>query len=451
MFARLSSQQFPALAALRTRDADDFSIALLDAWATVADVLTFYQERIANENYLRTATERQSLLEQARLIGYELRPGVAASTFLAFTLEAAPGSPRRTTIAAAGKCKASPAPTKNRKRSKRSKRLKPASNGTPAAQAQPVGQSGFWQHARLPERNRHESQAGGRPPVCRRGARKKPRQRAVGLPAHDGGDSRPRCRSHARGMGRRTGHDDAAQGRAGSQSASLRAAQRASLFGHNAPHPATLAFDTLYHYKQRPADDWNFAFAGQTIDLDTTYPAILLKSWLVLSRPDYQELYRATAVTEASRQDFTLTGKTTRITLDTNENLHRFQGANYRNTMAFAQSEPLTIAEEPIVEPITGKSIPLVQPPQGLVPGQRLAASGKDSVTGEPIGEVVAVASVSDTTLTVTPGLSLSYRRDSFAFNANVARGTHGETVEKSWAAATPAGHFSGLSCGSRR
>ena len=28
---------------------DDFAIALLDAWATVADVLTFYQERIANE------------------------------------------------------------------------------------------------------------------------------------------------------------------------------------------------------------------------------------------------------------------------------------------------------------------------------------------------------------------------------------------------------------------
>ena len=46
-------------ARLRTRDDDDFTIALLDAWATVADVLTFYQERIANESYLRTATERR--------------------------------------------------------------------------------------------------------------------------------------------------------------------------------------------------------------------------------------------------------------------------------------------------------------------------------------------------------------------------------------------------------
>jgi hypothetical protein len=44
-------------------------------------------ERIANEGYLRTATERRSILELARLIGYKLRPGVAASVFLAFTLE----------------------------------------------------------------------------------------------------------------------------------------------------------------------------------------------------------------------------------------------------------------------------------------------------------------------------------------------------------------------------
>ena len=46
---------------LTSRDTGDPSIALLDAWAIVADVLTFYQERIANEGYLRTATERRSM------------------------------------------------------------------------------------------------------------------------------------------------------------------------------------------------------------------------------------------------------------------------------------------------------------------------------------------------------------------------------------------------------
>lgn len=77
---------FP-LGDLRTRSTDDTSIALLDAWATVADVLSFYQERFANEAYLRTATERRSILELAKLVGYKLHPGVSASVYLAFTLE----------------------------------------------------------------------------------------------------------------------------------------------------------------------------------------------------------------------------------------------------------------------------------------------------------------------------------------------------------------------------
>jgi predicted phage baseplate assembly protein len=87
MLARLSSSEFPALRGLSTRDPSDFSIALLDGWATIADVLTFYQERIANEGYLHTATEARSVLELARLVGYELRPGVAASVYLAYTLD----------------------------------------------------------------------------------------------------------------------------------------------------------------------------------------------------------------------------------------------------------------------------------------------------------------------------------------------------------------------------
>lgn len=81
------------LSALASRTADDPTVAFIDACATIADVLTFYQERIANEGYLRTATERRSVLELARAIGYELSPGVAASVYLAFTVEDAPGAP----------------------------------------------------------------------------------------------------------------------------------------------------------------------------------------------------------------------------------------------------------------------------------------------------------------------------------------------------------------------
>lgn len=97
MLAALSDRRRGALAAFNTRDNDDFTIALLDAWAMTADVLTFYQERISNESYLRTATERRSVLELARTIGYELAPGVAASTWLAFTIESGNGAPRSVT------------------------------------------------------------------------------------------------------------------------------------------------------------------------------------------------------------------------------------------------------------------------------------------------------------------------------------------------------------------
>ncbi|MEO6926893.1 MAG: putative baseplate assembly protein, partial [Rhodanobacter sp.] len=83
----LSDAALPALAGLRTRESDDPSMALLDAWAVTADVLSFYAERIANEGYLRSATERRSVLELAGLVDYRLRPGVAASVYLAYTVE----------------------------------------------------------------------------------------------------------------------------------------------------------------------------------------------------------------------------------------------------------------------------------------------------------------------------------------------------------------------------
>ncbi len=103
----LSAAVLPALQGLRTRDPGDPSMALLDAWAIGADVISFYQERIANEGYLRTATERCSVLQLGRLIDYRLRPGVSASVYLAYTLNS--NSPP-VTIPAGSKAQSVPAP-----------------------------------------------------------------------------------------------------------------------------------------------------------------------------------------------------------------------------------------------------------------------------------------------------------------------------------------------------
>jgi len=137
MIGRLTTDTLPdgvnvglrPLAELTTRAIDDPSIALLDAAAVVADVLTFYQERIVNEGFLRTATERRSILELARAIGYELNPGVAASTFLAFTVETAPGSPETAVVTTGAKVQSIPPQNNCRRRLKRRRTLPRTSSG----------------------------------------------------------------------------------------------------------------------------------------------------------------------------------------------------------------------------------------------------------------------------------------------------------------------------------
>lgn len=108
MRARLSSSEHEALAALTVRTTDDPAIALLDAAATMGDALTFYQERIANEGYLRTATERRSVWELGRLLGYRPRPGVAASAHLAYDID--PNAADPLTIETGSKVQSVPGP-----------------------------------------------------------------------------------------------------------------------------------------------------------------------------------------------------------------------------------------------------------------------------------------------------------------------------------------------------
>lgn len=87
---RLASPAYPALDGLTVRTPDDPAIGLLDATAVLGDLLTFHSERIADEAYLRTADEHRSLMLLGRLVGHRPRPGVAADTYLAYTLERDP-------------------------------------------------------------------------------------------------------------------------------------------------------------------------------------------------------------------------------------------------------------------------------------------------------------------------------------------------------------------------
>ncbi len=77
----------PVLIPWTTREIDDYGIELIELWAYLGDILTFYQERIANEAFLRTVVQRDSLMRLATLIDYTLAPGVSATAYLAFIVD----------------------------------------------------------------------------------------------------------------------------------------------------------------------------------------------------------------------------------------------------------------------------------------------------------------------------------------------------------------------------
>ncbi len=60
------------------RSEADLGIALVELFAHMGDILSYYQDRIAAEAFLPTATSRQSVINHLRLIGYELRPASPA-------------------------------------------------------------------------------------------------------------------------------------------------------------------------------------------------------------------------------------------------------------------------------------------------------------------------------------------------------------------------------------
>jgi predicted phage baseplate assembly protein len=67
----------------------DLGLQILEWWAYLGDILTFYNERIANESYLRTATQPGSVANLVALLGYEPAPGIAATGQVAATRSAA--------------------------------------------------------------------------------------------------------------------------------------------------------------------------------------------------------------------------------------------------------------------------------------------------------------------------------------------------------------------------
>jgi len=89
---------------------NDLGVMLLELFCAMGDSLFYNQDRIACESFLGTAVERRSVMQHLRLIGYELRPPLAASADLTLLFKLGTTGPVtipqwaafKTTAAAAG-------------------------------------------------------------------------------------------------------------------------------------------------------------------------------------------------------------------------------------------------------------------------------------------------------------------------------------------------------------
>jgi len=68
----------------------DFGNVLLQLFAHMGDMLSYYQDRVVNESFLGTAQDRRSIIHHLKLISYRLTTAAPAAAYLTLTLPAPP-------------------------------------------------------------------------------------------------------------------------------------------------------------------------------------------------------------------------------------------------------------------------------------------------------------------------------------------------------------------------
>ncbi|MFZ4859028.1 MAG: putative baseplate assembly protein [Desulfuromonadaceae bacterium] len=395
LIAGLSNDRRPQLGNLRTRDDDDFTMALLDGFAAMADVLTFYSERIANEGFLRTATERRSVLELARAIGYELRPGVAAGTWLAFTVEEAPGSPGYANFPKGTKVQSVPGPDERPQvyetvealqARKEWNELRALSHviAKPYFNQKKIRLAGTTTHLKPGDPLLIIGDEWTESSVHKNGDFSENWDfrlvKAVELLPDPDPARAATVVTLNRGLGKKSGDRFIMPAHKNARVYALR--KRANIFGYNAPDrrilpPGQGELRIKVEAGKSDVEDWPDynIFCGDGVDLDSVYSSVMKGDWVVVSDGSYEEVFTVVEVAESGRSDFLVAGKITQLKLlGERDNL---DSKRVREATVYCDMQELPRAASPVECPVQGSNVTLDRYVEGLLPGKRLVVSGR--------------------------------------------------------------------------
>jgi hypothetical protein len=460
MLARIASVEIGGirpLDRLSTRDSDDPAIALIDAFAGSLHILAYSAARLSDDSSILRTTDRDALAYLTRMLGYEPRPALSASTTLAFTVSDLPGGPTQATVPAGAKVASVPGQDEKPQTFETDvaldaraewNLLKPlipeAENAVTAATTSiaiagtgtlakvgdvvlvclwelsvsgswgPPANGTDWLHARISSIDRFSD---ADPPYT-----------LIGLAS-------PAALSTTA----------AALGGSAFRNKVVVLGQRAAAFGSTAPNfdllPGELKVAPLY---DSTTFDWaglemgtGGAPDGKTMDLDGVYPDAMPGRFVLFTAPSLTQLGSISKILERSRSDFGLSAKVSEVTLDGIDLGATGFLEQVRETSIFIETarETLLVHEAEVELPEAPGDRLTVVGEAALPAGRKVILTGEEwgAEAGTTISEVATIRSAAIdaglTELVFEKALASRFRSTSLAVFGNSVGASHGETM----------------------
>jgi hypothetical protein len=450
MLARVASIEIEGtrpLDPLSTRDSDDPAIALIDAFAGSLHILAYSAARLSDDGSILRTQDRDALVRLTRMLGYEPRPALSASTTLSFTVNSLAGGPTEAVVPLGTKIGSVPEKDEKPQMFETGadldaraewNALKPvmartvpvvdAATGsiviegtaTPAKvgdallvylSPQPVGPS--WLYGRIASLDRSTD-----PEL--------PPQTLIAL------------------VDLATLNSLATQDIPDFQNKVVVLGQHAAAFGSTAPNLSLIDTAISTPLLDSGTGDWKDlkmvaaggSATGGTLDLDAVYADAMAGRFVLFARVTATQMGSITKAVERSRTGFGLSAKVSRITVDGIDLTDAGFNLKVRETSILIQTatETLLTADADSEMPSAPYDRLTVAGEAALPPGRTIVLAGEQwGAAGTLISEVARIKSATvvagNTELVFEAALTSRFRSTTLSVLANSTAASHGETT----------------------